>query len=154
MQSTGYPQLDALLPRLDQVPALDSAALDAEHTAILGRKAGALTEASKSIPTLPPEQRRGFGAAVNQVKAAFEQAFEQRRAALAEEARRQQQAGMDRTMPARHRWTGSRHPVTATIDEISQIFRTLGFVTAVGPETETEWFNFGALNFPPNHPAM
>ena len=154
MQPTGYAQLDTLLPRLATIESLDAAALDAEHTAILGRKAGALTEASKAIPTLPPEQRRGFGAAVNQVKAAFEAAFTARRAALAEAARRKQAEGIDLTMPARRRWTGGRHPVTATMDEITDIFRGLGFVVAVGPEVETEWFNFHALNFPADHPAM
>ena len=154
MQPTGYPQLDTLLPRLDRIAALDASALDAEHTAVLGRKAGALTEASKAIPTLPPEERKAFGAAVNQVKAAFEAAFESRKVALAAEAKQRESAAVDRTMPARHRWTGGRHPITATMDEIGEIFRTLGFVIAVGPEVETEWFNFGALNFPPNHPAM
>jgi phenylalanyl-tRNA synthetase alpha chain len=57
-------------------------------------------------------------------------------------------------MPARHRWIGGKHPVTLVIDEIVGIFRELGFSVALGPETESEWYNFGALNFPPDHPAM
>ncbi|HEU5050464.1 MAG TPA: phenylalanine--tRNA ligase subunit alpha, partial [Gemmatimonadales bacterium] len=73
---------------------------------------------------------------------------------LAEEAKRREAAGVDRTMPARRRWIGGIHPVTAVIHEISEIFRGLGFVVAVGPEVETEWFNFHALNFPADHPAM
>jgi len=57
-------------------------------------------------------------------------------------------------MPARHRWIGGKHPVTLVIDEIVGIFRELGFTVALGPETESEWYNFGALNFPADHPAM
>ena len=154
MNPTGYAQLDEILTRLAGVASLDESAIEAEHTAILGRRAGALTEASRQIPTLPPEERRGFGAAVNQVKAAFEQAFAARRAELAEESRRRALAGVDLTMPARHRWIGSAHPVTTVIGEITEIFRGLGFVVAVGPEVESEWYNFHALNFPANHPAM
>jgi phenylalanyl-tRNA synthetase alpha chain len=57
-------------------------------------------------------------------------------------------------MPARRAWLGAKHPVTLVIEEIAAIFRELGFTIALGPEAETEWYNFGALNFPPNHPAM
>jgi phenylalanyl-tRNA synthetase alpha chain len=152
--TTGIPELDALLARLPGIATLAPPALEAEHTAILGRKAGALTALSRSIPTLPPEQRREFGAALNQAKAAFEAAFQARGEALAA-AERQRQAGqLDLTMPARHRWTGSEHPVTRTIADICAIFRELGFVIAVGPEVESEWYNFFSLNFPADHPAL
>ncbi len=60
----------------------------------------------------------------------------------------------DATMPGRRSWHGSLHPVTLVIDEICEIFRELGFTIALGPEAETERYNFGALNFPPDHPAM
>jgi len=152
--TTGYPDLDALLPRLDAVPALSADALEAEHTAILGRKSGALTAALKSLATLPVEERKRYGAAVNQLKARFETAFAARAAALAEERRRREAAGVDLTMPGRRRWVGAEHPVTRVVDEIVGIFRELGFAVATGPEVETEWFNFLALNFPPDHPAM
>ncbi|HEU4761154.1 MAG TPA: phenylalanine--tRNA ligase subunit alpha [Gemmatimonadales bacterium] len=150
----GIPDLDTLLARLPGIATMDARALEAEHTAILGRKAGALTALSRTIPTLPPEQRRAVGAALNQAKAAFEAAFEERRTAIAAAARRQQAAAVDLTMPARHRWTGSVHPVTRTIDDICSIFRELGFVIAVGPEVESEWYNFFSLNFPADHPAL
>jgi len=152
--TTGYPDLDALLPRLDAVPALSADALEAEHTAILGRKSGALTAALKSLATLPVEERKRYGAAVNQLKARFETAFAARSAALAEERRRREAAGVDLTMRGRRRWVGAEHPVTRVVDEIVGIFRELGFAVATGPEVETEWFNFLALNFPPDHPAM
>jgi phenylalanyl-tRNA synthetase alpha chain len=57
-------------------------------------------------------------------------------------------------MPARRTWQGAKHPVTLVIEEITDIFRDLGFTVATGPEAEFEWYNFGALNFPPDHPAM
>lgn len=152
--TTGIPDLDALLARLPGIATLAAPDLEAEHTAILGRKAGTLTALSRSIPTLPAEQRRAFGAALNQVKSAFESAFQARRDALASEEQRRDAAQVDLTMPARHRWTGSEHPVTQTIAEICAIFRELGFVIAVGPEVESEWYNFFSLNFPADHPAL
>ncbi|HKO17149.1 MAG TPA: phenylalanine--tRNA ligase subunit alpha, partial [Gemmatimonadaceae bacterium] len=60
----------------------------------------------------------------------------------------------DLTLPARTPWGGARHPVTLVIEEIEAIFRELGFAVATGPEVETEWYNFAALNFPANHPAL
>ncbi len=152
--SKSIPELESLLSRLPGIASMDARALEAEHTAILGRKAGALTALARSIPTLPPEERRAVGAALNQAKAAFEAAFEARRSTLAAEAKRQQAAEVDLTMPARHRWTGSLHPVTRTINDICGIFRELGFVIAVGPEVESEWYNFFSLNFPADHPAL
>ncbi len=152
--STGYPDLDALLPRLDAIPALDDAALEAEHTAILGRKSGRLTAALKTLATLPVAERKGYGAAVNQLKVRFERAFAERTEALGAERRRRESAGIDPTMPGRGRWVGAEHPVTKVVDEIVGIFRELGFAVATGPEVETEWYNFLALNFPADHPAM
>jgi phenylalanyl-tRNA synthetase alpha chain len=57
-------------------------------------------------------------------------------------------------MPARKQWRGGRHPVSIVLDEVADIFRELGFTIVTGPEAETSWYNFGALNFPDNHPAM
>ena len=152
--STGYPDLDALLPRLEALPTLDASALETEEIAVLGRKSGLLTAALKRVATLPIEERKRYGAAVNQLKLRFEAAFAERRAALEEERRRREQAGRDLTMPGRARWVGAEHPVTRVVDEIVEIFRGIGFTVAVGPEVETEWYNFLALNFPPDHPAM
>src|SRR5919112_2233728 len=146
--------LDALLPRLDAIPALDAEALEAEHIAVLGRKSGLLTAALKVLATLPVDQRKRYGAAVNQLKARFEAAFAERRRQLEDDRRRREAAGVDLTMPGRRRWVGAEHPVTRVVDEIVDIFRELGFAVATGPEVETEWYNFLALNFPPDHPAM
>ncbi len=151
---TGYPELDALLPRLDAIPSLEVDALASELIAVLGRKNGALTEALKSVASLPMDQRKGYGAAVNGLKASFEAAFAARRESLDTDRQRQEAAGVDLTMPARRRWVGSEHPVTRVVDEIVEIFRGIGFTVAVGPEVETDWYNFTALNFPEDHPAM
>ncbi|HEU4524713.1 MAG TPA: phenylalanine--tRNA ligase subunit alpha, partial [Gemmatimonadales bacterium] len=152
--STGYPELDPLLLRLDAVTSLSVEALEAEEIAVLGRKAGVLTAALKRVAALPIDERKRFGAAVNQLKVRFEAAFAARREALDAERKRRDQAGVDLTMPARTRWVGAEHPVTRVVDEIVGIFREIGFTVALGPEVETEWYNFLALNFPADHPAM
>jgi phenylalanyl-tRNA synthetase alpha chain len=153
-QPTGYPDLDALLTRLAAVPFLDAAALADERVAVLGRKQGALTAALKSVAALSPDERRRFGSEANRLKAAFEAAFAERDAALTAVTAGIRTTGVDLTMPGRTRWVGANHPITQVIDEIGDIFRELGFAIAVGPEAETEWYNFGALNFPPDHPAL
>jgi phenylalanyl-tRNA synthetase alpha chain len=149
-----YAEFQPLRERLARVPALDATALAAERIAVLGRKGGQLTGLLRSVATLDDAGKRAFGAAVNTLKREFEAAFDARSAALVEEARARESAGIDLTMPGRGRWIGAAHPVTRVIDEIVAIFRELGFTVAAGPEAETEWYNFGALNFPPDHPAM
>ena len=152
-KATGYAVLDATLPRLERIPTLDSAALDEEQVALLGRKQGVLTTALRSLGSLPLEERKRFGAAVNRIKSEVEQAIRARREELEAAARRTAEFA-DGTMPGRRSWVGVKHPVTRVVDEITEIFRALGFTRAIGPEAETEWYNFGALNFPPDHPAM
>jgi phenylalanyl-tRNA synthetase alpha chain len=151
---TGYPDLDLLLPRLQAIPSLGPDALATEIVAVLGRKGGELTAALRSVPDKAPEERKAYGAAVNRLKKEFEEAFAQRSEALEAERQSRERAGVDLTMPARRRWFGAEHPVTRVVDEIVGIFRGLGFTVAVGPEVETDWYNFIALNFPPDHPAM
>ena len=126
--------------------------LAAARTTLRGRKNGRLTELMKALPSIAPDERREVGAAVNRAKVALEAALADREAALQRAA--PAEARLDLTMPARRSWRGAVHPVTIVIDEIREIFREIGFTIAVGPEAETEWYNFGALNFPPNHPAM
>jgi phenylalanyl-tRNA synthetase alpha chain len=129
-----------------------TAELEALRTALLGRKSGRLTELMRQLPSLEPDERRDAGAAINRAKSALEKALESRRAALADDGA--ERADRDLTMPARRTWQGAKHPVTLVIEEITDIFRDLGFTVATGPEAELEWYNFGALNFPPDHPAM
>jgi phenylalanyl-tRNA synthetase alpha chain len=118
----------------------------------LGDKQGLLLVVQKALPSLAKEDRREAGMQFNAVKNGLIQKWKERLAALQRTDDGESQ--LDLTMPARHRWHGSRHPVTLVIDEIVGIFRELGFTVALGPESESEWYNFGALNFPPDHPAM
>ncbi len=137
----------ALLEGLDPATRLDDAKgrLNALKDAPLAELQGALRHVA-------PEDKRAAGQAFNTLKHGLADAlaaFEARRAAAtgAEAAR-------DLTLPARGRWLGAVHPVTAVIEEICAIFRELGFTVAMGPEAEHAWYNFGALNFPADHPAM
>jgi phenylalanyl-tRNA synthetase alpha chain len=136
----------ALIDGLDPATRLDVAkgqlnALKDERIALL----------QSSLRALPPEDRRAAGTAFNALKNDIQAALD---AFAARATAATTDAGFDPTMPARRTWRGSLHPVTLVIDEICDIFRELGFTVALGPEAETEWYNFGALNFPPDHPAM
>lgn len=119
----------------------------------LGRASGELNAFLAMLPKLPAEQRREAGRTLNDVKEHITEAIAERAAELEASAVREAPA-LDLSMPGRESWRGGRHPVTHVIDEIEAIFRQLGFTIALGPEAETEWYNFGALNFPPNHPAI
>ena len=122
------------------------------RTQLVGRKQGRLADLMAQLPTLAADDRRNAGRAVNEAKAAIEQLLSEREAAVAAATRGSET--LDLTMPARRTWRGSLHPVTLVIDEICDIFRELGFTIALGPEAETEFYNFTALNFPADHPAM
>ena len=126
--------------------------LEDARTALLGRKSGRLPELFKQLPSLAPAELREAGSLINAVKAKLETMLDERRRQL--EAASFSHRKVDLTMPGRRHWLGSKHPVTLVIDEIEDIFRELGFTIALGPEAETEWYNFTALNFPPDHPAL
>jgi phenylalanyl-tRNA synthetase alpha chain len=132
--------------------AASTSGLDAARHSLVGRKSGALTAMMKELPSLSPDERREAGAAVNRAKTAIEDALDTRAVELNTLSSTASTA--DLTMPARRQWKGAKHPVTLVIEEIEEIFRELGFTIALGPEAETEWHNFGALNFPSDHPAM
>jgi len=137
-------------PRIAAVPSLDE--WHELRNALVGRKAGRLTELMALLPQLERESRREAGAAINALKQDIEAALDARRAEL--EAASAPSVQRDLTMPARRQWQGAVHPVSLVIDEICDIFRELGFTVALGPEAESPWYNFTALNFPDNHPAM
>ncbi|HJU91181.1 MAG TPA: phenylalanine--tRNA ligase subunit alpha [Gemmatimonadaceae bacterium] len=122
------------------------------RTALLGRKSGRLTELMRLLPTLEAEARPEAGAAVNRVKTVLEEALDAAESTLA--GRAPAAPTLDLTMPSREIWKGGKHPVTLVIEEIEEIFREIGFTVATGPEAESEWYNFGSLNFPHDHPAM
>jgi phenylalanyl-tRNA synthetase alpha chain len=134
--------------------AADGAELERAKAGYLG-KSGVLTDALKGLGRMAPEQRREAGARVNRAKQEIEAALEARRAALAlqaTEARLAQEA-LDVTLPGRGRGRGGIHPLMRTWQRVEEIFSSVGFDVADGPEIETDWHNFTALNQPENHPA-
>jgi phenylalanyl-tRNA synthetase alpha chain len=152
-QTTGYADLDEIAERVERLATLEGKALEAEEIALLGRKSGLITAKLKSLVKLPLEERRAYGAKLNELKVKADGILVHKRAAAADVGAVLVQ-GADLTMPGRARWVGSEHPVTKVVDDIVGIFRGIGFTVAVGPEVETEWYNFLALNFPADHPAM
>ena len=145
-------RLDELREYLKEIPQADERRLQELKTQLLGRKAGALTEILKTLPGLPPDERKRVGGEANALKRELEHAVEQREAALKKSGA--ELTGVDLTMPGRRVWRGGLHIVTQVVDEICDIFRELGFTRAVGPEAETERYNFYALNFSKDHPAL
>jgi phenylalanyl-tRNA synthetase alpha chain len=133
---------------------IDMPALENAKAKYLG-KAGALTEALKGLGKLSSEERPAAGAAINVVKQAVEAALNARREAILNAAQAQQlaQESIDVTLPARAQSQGGLHPVTLTLQRIEQLFHSIGFDVATGPEIETDFYNFTALNIPENHPA-
>jgi phenylalanyl-tRNA synthetase alpha chain len=144
--------LTELRERLQAIPQADERRLSDLKTEILGRKGGALTKILARLPKLDAASRKAVGAAANALKREFEAAFEAREAAFKLAAATV--TGLDLTMSGRPAWRGGPHLVTQVMDEICDIFRELGFTRAVGPEVETERYNFFALNFPKDHPAL
>jgi phenylalanyl-tRNA synthetase alpha chain len=129
----------------------DAASLENAKARVLG-KGG---ELSAFRPSGTPEERKAAGARFNAAKQRIEQALEERRAALAGEklnARLGEEA-LDVTLPARGRGRGGVHPVIRTWQRVEAIWHSLGFDVAEGPEIETDWYSFTALNNPENHPA-
>ena len=118
-------------------------------------KAGRLTELLKGLAALPADEKKTLGAAINATKQRVEAALAARRQALADaELERQLHAeALDVTLPGRQRGSGGLHPVSRTIERIEAIFASMGFDVADGPEIETDWYSFTALNNPENHPA-
>jgi phenylalanyl-tRNA synthetase alpha chain len=134
--------------------AVTPAELENAKALFLG-KSGRMTELMKGMAALSVDEKKSRGAAINVAKQAIEAALTQRRQALADaELQLQLQAeALDVTLPGRQRGAGGLHPVSLTLERIEAIFGSMGFDVAQGPEIETDWFNFTALNTPEDHPA-
>jgi phenylalanyl-tRNA synthetase alpha chain len=128
--------------------------LRAVETDVLGKR-GALARSKAGLGALPPEERRDAGRVVNEAVAAIQAALDERRTTLASEARRLQLAEerIDLTEALSHPRRGHAHLVTQATERLEDTFIGLGFQIAEGPEVETDWHNFEALNMPPSHPA-
>jgi len=144
-------RLDQAQQALADIAGADAARLAALRTKLLGRKAGLLTTVLRSLGQLTVEERRAVGSRANEIKRELDEAFAAREADLAAGP-----TGLDQydwSMPGRPSWRGAIHPVTAVVDEICDVFREIGFTRVVGPEAETEDYNFTKLNISLDHPA-
>jgi phenylalanyl-tRNA synthetase alpha chain len=149
---------------LDQVKSLESAALQSIRHArtpeelellrvkYLGRK-GDLTQILRGLKDQDPELRRLLGQEANRVKMALEKDLEEKERDLKEAARRVASTTVDVTLPGRRLPRGRLHPLNQIMAEVCDIFLHLGFEAVEGPEVELDWYNFEALNLPPDHPA-
>lgn len=132
--------------------ATDLDALEAARIAFLGDRHGRVKALQEGLRAIAKEDKPAAGKRFNEARTRLEALHAERKSIL--ERTRSSAHVEDLTLPARRQWRGAKHPVTLVIEEIESIFRELGFTVAQGPEAETEWYNFGALNFPPNHPAL
>jgi phenylalanyl-tRNA synthetase alpha chain len=140
----------------DGAAALQSAqdldALEAARIAFLGDRQGRIKALQEALRGIAKDDKPAAGKRFNDARTRLEAAHAERKTALGRQ--RVGATSEDLSLPARRAWRGAKHPVTLVIEEIEGIFRELGFTIAQGPEAESEWYNFGALNFPPNHPAL
>ncbi len=138
----------------DIVAAETPDALEALRVALLG-KSGSITAQLKALGALPADQRKTAGEAINRARDAIGEALSTRKIALDEIVLNARLIGetIDVTLPGRDAARGGLHPVSRTLERITEIFGRLGYELADGPEIEDDWHNFEALNFPPHHPA-
>ena len=132
--------------------AADAASLEAVRIKYLGRK-GLLPEIMQGLKNVDPSERRDFGRLANELKNELQDLLNTRKGGLEESGAAAGAGGFDVSLPGRWRAIGSRHPVTQIIERTTAIFRTLGFTVADGPDIETEYHNFDALNTPADHPS-
>ncbi|MEO2068528.1 MAG: phenylalanine--tRNA ligase subunit alpha [Desulfurobacteriaceae bacterium] len=140
------------LERVEKVVSIEE--LEKLRVEFIGRK-GKVTELLKTIPSLPQEERKEFGKACNILKGEIEKLIKEKLQHFKKIERKEklQKEWIDVTLPGRSKEIGSLHVVTKTLNEIVTIFTSMGFSVAEGPEIETDFYNFEALNIPKGHPA-
>lgn len=133
----------------------DVAALEDLQARYVGRKRGRLTAVFQQLRGLDPEAKKRVGGAANRARQQIEQRVEQLGQQLRGAVRQSREAAeaVDVTLPGRADALGGLHPITRTLEEIQKVFVAMGYEVVDGPEVESDWYNFGALNFPPEHPA-
>jgi len=143
---------DALLDRIAAAETLQD--LDSVRVALLG-KSGEITARLKSLGSMDPDARAAEAPKIHALREAVTDAIANRKDALenAELERKLATESLDLSLPAPESVSGTVHPVSQVMDELAEIFADLGFSVAEGPEIETQWYNFTALNMPENHPA-
>lgn len=130
----------------------NQASLEEVRASFLGRKRGKVTALFEVLRTLPPEEKPLVGRKLNDLKNEILAALEKKQTELGE-AKKEKIEKFDLTLPGKKRYLGSAHPITLFLEEIERIFLEMGFTVEEGPEIETDYYNFEALNFPPHHPA-
>ncbi len=149
-------ELDTLVQQAQALFAQSGTAAELENAKaqFLG-KSGRISELMKGLSQLDLEAKKSQGAVINAAKQAIEHALNARRHALADEELNQQLQAekLDVSLPSGLRSQGGLHPVSLSLERIENIFSSMGFSVAQGPEIETDWFNFTALNTPQDHPA-
>lgn len=147
-------QLESLLTAaLAEIPAApDESALEELRVKYLGKK-GSVTALGAGMRDVPPDRKAAAGAALNRARNGISEAIEARKAALIAERDAKAAEGVDLTLPGRPVPQGGIHPMTQVLDRAVGILRRMGFALATGPEAETEWHCFDALNTPADHPA-
>ena len=147
-------ELESLIPELEK--GLDQASslqeMEALRVEFLGRK-GRIARIMSRLPELEPAQRPLLGQTANRVKESLTAQFEAKKTALDNAEEAAALARFDAGLPGRLPWRGSLHPVTMVMEEICTIFKGLGYDIVSGPEVETDYYCFEALNIPPEHPA-
>lgn len=144
-------RISDLLSRIESLKASSEQEIEDIRVRLLGKK-GEVTALFDEFRTVPPEMKRVLGQKLNGLKVAAQSKLESLRESLAGGSTASQ-ASCDLTMPGEPFTLGSRHPISITRSEIISIFRKFGYDVAEGPEIEDDWHVFGALNFPPEHPA-
>ncbi|MCB2137524.1 MAG: phenylalanine--tRNA ligase subunit alpha, partial [Rhodobacteraceae bacterium] len=134
--------------------AADEAALEDLRLAALGKK-GEISLKMRELGQMAPEARQAAGQALNALKDEIDAALRAKKAALGDAAldARLKTEWLDVTLPGRPRRQGTIHPVSQVTEEITAIFADMGFAVAEGPQVESDWHNFDALNIPGHHPA-
>jgi phenylalanyl-tRNA synthetase alpha chain len=148
-------EIAAVQAEIDEAPITTDAEAEAFRVRFLGRKSGVVTDLFGKMGTVPPETRRALGQRLNALKQEAQARLDAATAALATETA-SGATDLDLTLPGRVPAPverGSLHVLTQALSDIQDIFRSLGFAIARGPEIEDDWHNFTALNFPPDHPA-
>jgi phenylalanyl-tRNA synthetase alpha chain len=134
--------------------AADEVALEEVRLSALGKK-GEISALMAGLGKMDPDTRKAAGAALNVLKDEIDAALRARKSGLADAAldARLKSEWLDVTLPGRPRSMGTIHPVSQVMDELTAIFADMGFAVATGPQVESDWYNFDALNMAPDHPA-
>jgi phenylalanyl-tRNA synthetase alpha chain len=154
---TGIEQLRAIEVQFDLecTAVSDPRSLEDIRTRYLSRKSGLLTTQLQNLKGLPPDQRAEFGRVANEIKVKIESALETLQTTIQDREKRSalERESLDITLPGNRRAIGHRHPLTIVRKEIEDIFISMGYTVEDGPEVESAFYNFDALNIPASHPA-